>query len=61
MGRVAVPGAHDHPYWAEAEPCSMHIEEVEAIWAAIARGDDWAPLHAKLAAIRAMGEAHANA
>ena len=25
-----------HPYWSDAEPCSMHIEEVEAIWSAIA-------------------------
>ena len=35
----------------------MHIEEVEAIWAAIDREDDWAPLHAKLAAVRQMGAA----
>ena len=35
----------------------MHIDEVEAIWAAIAERDDWAPLHAKVAAVRAMGEA----
>ncbi len=60
-GRAALPGARDHPYWSQAEPCSMHIEEVEAIWAAIAQGDDWAPLYAKLAAIRTMGDAHANA
>jgi uncharacterized protein YdiU (UPF0061 family) len=49
----------DHPYWSDAEPCSMHIEEVEAIWAAIDQRDDWAPLHTKVAAIRRMGEAHA--
>jgi hypothetical protein len=49
----------DHPYWSDAEPCSMHIEEVEAIWAAIDRSDDWAPLYDKVAAIRRMGEAHA--
>jgi hypothetical protein len=35
----------------------MHIEEVEAIWAAIAAEDDWAPLHAKLDAIRQMAAA----
>ncbi|QNM82633.1 YdiU family protein [Sphingomonas sabuli] len=44
-------------YWADAEPCSMHIEEVEAIWAAIAERDDWSPLDAKVAAIRRMGQA----
>jgi uncharacterized protein YdiU (UPF0061 family) len=49
----------DHPYWSDAEPCSMHIEEVEAIWAAIDSRDDWAPLYDKVAAIRRMGEAHA--
>jgi uncharacterized protein YdiU (UPF0061 family) len=49
----------DHPYWSDASPCSMHIEEVEAIWAAIDKDDDWAPLQDKVAAIRRMGEAHA--
>lgn len=54
----AVPAARDHPYWADPAPCSMHIEEVEAIWSAIDERDDWAPLHEKVAAIRRMGEAH---
>ncbi|HWI84825.1 MAG TPA: YdiU family protein [Sphingomonas sp.] len=49
----------DHPYWSDPEPCSMHIDEVEAIWSAIDTGDDWSPLFAKIAAIRRMGEAHA--
>jgi uncharacterized protein YdiU (UPF0061 family) len=56
-GRQAVSGARDHPYWSDPEPCSMHIEEVEAIWAAIDTADDWSPLHDKIAAIRRMGEA----
>jgi uncharacterized protein YdiU (UPF0061 family) len=61
-GRQPVPGARDHPYWADPEPCSMHIEEVEALWSAIDERDDWAPLHAKVAAIRRMGGAlNANA
>jgi len=50
-------GGRGHEYWADAEPCSMHIEEVEAIWGAIADSDDWALLEAKVAAIRRMGEA----
>lgn len=49
--------ALDAPYWAGAAPQSMLIEEVEAIWAAIAERDDWGPLTAKIAAIRATGEA----
>ena len=47
----------DHPYWSDPQPCSMHIEEVEAIWSAIDREDDWEPLERKVAAIRRMGEA----
>jgi serine/tyrosine/threonine adenylyltransferase len=46
----------DHPFWA-GEPCSMHIEEVEAIWARIAEADDWSALEAKVAQMRSMGEA----
>ena len=49
----------DHSYWSDADPCSMHIDEVEAIWTAIDARDDWSPLHSKVAAIRRMGEAHA--
>ncbi len=43
-------------YWT-GEPCSMLIEEVEAIWSAIDERDDWAPLYAKVQRIRDMGEA----
>jgi len=46
-----------HGYWSEPAPCSMHIEEVEAIWSRIDAEDDWAPFNAKIAAIRQMGEA----
>jgi uncharacterized protein YdiU (UPF0061 family) len=55
------PVADTHPYWSEAAPHSMLIEEVEAIWQAIAERDDWTPLEAKIAAIRSMGEAHGPA
>ena len=53
----APAGSLAHPYWADAAPCSMHIEEVEAIWARIAESDDWSALDAKIAAVRRMGEA----
>jgi uncharacterized protein YdiU (UPF0061 family) len=52
-----VQGARDHDYWRDDAPCSLHIEEVEAIWSAIDTADDWTPLHAKVAAIRRMGAA----
>ncbi len=47
----------DHPYWQREAPCSMHIEEVEAIWAPIAAADDWTLLHNKVHQIRQLGEA----
>ena len=52
------PEALNHPYWNSDGPCSMHIEEVESIWSSISEWDDWTALHAKVAAIRKMGEAH---
>ena len=54
-GYPAVPD--DHPYWSGEAPQAMLIEEVEAIWAAIAERDDWQPLTAKVAAVRTIGEA----
>ncbi|WP_269714235.1 protein adenylyltransferase SelO [Caulobacter sp. NIBR2454] len=41
-------------YFQNAEPEELLIEEVEALWAPIADGDDWAPLQAKLSRIEAM-------
>jgi uncharacterized protein YdiU (UPF0061 family) len=49
--------ARSHPYWSDDAPCSMHIDEVEAIWSAIAERDDWQPFNDKLTAVRRMGEA----
>jgi uncharacterized protein YdiU (UPF0061 family) len=60
-GFEPVRAALDHPYWSDPAPCSMHIDEVEAMWAAIDGRDDWAPFRAKVAAVRRMGEAHAAA
>ena len=53
-----------HDYWSDAEPCTMYIDEVEAIWSAISDRDDWEPIKRKVNAIRRMGEAmeeHARA
>ena len=38
----------EHPMFAAREPEEMLIDEVEAIWAAIADADDWTPFQAKL-------------
>lgn len=43
------------PYWSEGTPQSMLIDEVEAIWSAIAERDDWQPLNEKVAAVRRLG------
>jgi uncharacterized protein YdiU (UPF0061 family) len=53
----AAPGALNHEYWSDAGPCSMHIDEVEAIWSAIDERDDWAAFETKVGAVRRMGEA----
>ncbi len=55
---LASDHALTHPYWADAAPCTLLVDEVEILWAAIAERDDWGPLEAKIAAIRRMGEAH---
>ncbi|MGQ3039152.1 MAG: protein adenylyltransferase SelO family protein [Brevundimonas sp.] len=43
--------------FARAEPEEMLIDEVEAIWAAIAANDDWEPFRAKLARVDAVRRA----
>ena len=52
--------SRDDPYWHGADPCSMLIDEVEAIWAPIAEADDWSRFDAKIAAVREMGRALAG-
>jgi len=47
----------DHPYWSDAAPVTMLIDDVEAIWTDIAERDDWTAFNAKIAAVRRMGEA----
>ncbi len=42
------PERLEHPAFAAAEPEEMLIEEVEAIWSAIDRDDDWSPFRSKL-------------
>ena len=50
-------GLTGHAYWDDKEPCAMHIDEVEAIWARIDLQDDWSCFDDKIAAIRRMGDA----
>ena len=60
--RAAIAGydsaaALDHEYWSGEAPCSLHIDEVEAIWARIDEADDWTAFYTKIKDIRRMGEA----
>ncbi|MDB5693746.1 MAG: YdiU family protein [Alphaproteobacteria bacterium] len=52
-----VDGALDHGYWSDERPCSMHIDEVEAIWSRIDEADDWTSFRRKIEQVRRMGEA----
>lgn len=42
------------PYFQGDAPCALLIDEIEALWAAIAERDDWAPFERKLAGIEAL-------
>jgi uncharacterized protein YdiU (UPF0061 family) len=42
------------PYWQRDAPCTLLIDDVEALWAAIAELDDWEPFSAKLEAIEEL-------
>jgi uncharacterized protein YdiU (UPF0061 family) len=48
---AAQPERLAHPYFTRPEPEELLYDEIEAIWAAIAERDDWAPFEAKLARI----------
>jgi uncharacterized protein YdiU (UPF0061 family) len=48
----------EHSYFARPAPCTMLIDEVEAIWAAIAERDDWSAFGEKLRRIAEMRQAY---
>jgi uncharacterized protein YdiU (UPF0061 family) len=50
-------GADEHPIWQDEAAPGVLIDEVERLWSAIGRDDDWQPLHDKVAAIRRLGAA----
>jgi uncharacterized protein YdiU (UPF0061 family) len=49
--------APSHPYWRRVTPHTLLIEDVEALWTAIAERDDWSLFEAKLAQIAELREA----
>jgi len=46
-----------HAYFAGDAPCTLIVDEIETIWAAIADHDDWSLFEAKLMAIESMRQA----
>ena len=52
--KAAAPEMLELDYFKTAQPCSLLIDEIESIWAAIAERDDWSLLTAKLAQIEDM-------
>ncbi len=56
----ARPDAIRHPYFGREAPCTMLIDEVEAIWEPIAREDDWSAFDRKLADIAELRAAYAG-
>ncbi len=52
-------GATAHPCSAASGPQTLVVDEVESIWSAIDREDDWSPLAAKIARIRETGAMNA--
>jgi len=58
-GYAPAPGVKlGHPYFMGPHPCTMLVEEVEAIRAPIAERDDWSLVAAKLEAIGAMADVY---
>src|SRR5690606_33641069 len=51
------PAALSPPYFRRPAPCSMLIDELEALWARIATDDDWSALAAKRADIAELRDA----
>jgi len=53
----ARPQRLSNRYFARTTPTDMLIDDVEAIWAAIAERDDWTAFEQKIADVRDLGEA----
>ena len=51
------PERLDHPYFSQEMPQSLLIDEIEAIWDAIAAEDNWAPFYDKLDALEQARQA----
>ena len=60
-GFEPAPGTNpEDAYFGGRTPCTMLIDEVEAIWEPIAASDDWSLFEAKLAAVADMQRAYSG-
>ena len=50
------PQVLEDSYFRGPGPTTMHIDEVERVWEAIAARDDWTPLEEKIATVRRLGQ-----
>jgi len=48
------PNLLEKPYYQREHPCCLLIDEIENIWQAIDRKDDWLPFNDKIASIKEM-------
>jgi hypothetical protein len=55
------PEALEGDYFQGDAPCTMVLDEVEALWDPIARRDDWGAFRAKVRSVRALGQVLKNA
>jgi serine/tyrosine/threonine adenylyltransferase len=51
---VADSSLSNHPYYQNEKPCTLLIDEIEAIWKPIAENDDWSLFETKLHSIRSI-------
>jgi serine/tyrosine/threonine adenylyltransferase len=49
-----------HPYFKHAAPCNLLIDEIEAIWSAIDRENNWSLFEAKINSIAMMAQAYSG-
>jgi uncharacterized protein YdiU (UPF0061 family) len=54
---VAPNANRSHAYFEAGQPCTLLIDDVEALWAPIAEADDWTPFQDRLRAIARMADA----
>jgi serine/tyrosine/threonine adenylyltransferase len=59
QGYSPSPGLRiEHPYFTRSGPCTMLIDDIEALWLPIAQSDDWSAFSGKLKEVAEMADAY---